>query len=118
MTSCLFFDPKVIEGMWEEDHPGGMSGYTSCITAALAHQLLANEDNPDINQAVQGGLAALRKLHQRGYGSQDIPIDAENPVVFPISSVVDEFFANSQSFSVAPVRAASSSPTGRGAMNS
>ena len=104
VTSHLFFDPKVIEGMWEEEHPGGMSGDTSCITASLAHQLLVDDENPDIHQAVQGGLAALRRLHQEGYGSQSGSADRESPVVFPIPSIVDELFAVPQPFSVTPVR--------------
>ena len=36
----LFFDPKVIERMWEKDYPGGMVGYNTCLTAGLARQLM------------------------------------------------------------------------------
>ena len=102
--SRLFFDPKVIEGMWEAEHPGAMSGHTTCLTAALTHQLLAAGEQPDIDQAVQGGLAALRTLHQDGYGSHSAPAGGASPVVFPIDLIADELLANRRPFSVAAVR--------------
>lgn len=102
VESRLFFDPKVIEGMWENEYPGQMSGYTSCITAALAHQLMVNRDEPDIDQAVQSGLASLRRLHREGFGKHGPGSDS--PVIFPIERIVDELFAHSSDFSVAPVR--------------
>ena len=44
----LFFDPKYIEGMWEQNHKGGMIGYTTCLTAAIARQLMLSPENPNI----------------------------------------------------------------------
>src|SRR5205823_13807116 len=57
----LFFDPKMIEGMWGEGHPGGMVGYTSCLTAGIALQLMRGPDGaaPEIGTGVQRGLAAM-----------------------------------------------------------
>lgn len=65
----LFFDPQLIEGAWEQTHPGGMIGSTTCLTAALAWQLLSTPEQPDLAQAVQSGIAAMRLLHQDGYAA-------------------------------------------------
>lgn len=104
MQSQLFFDPKVIEGMWEQRHPGGMTGYTSCLAAALAQQIMLAPEQPNIEQAIQNGLAAGRKLHQMGYGSQQGAEDASEPVVFPTELVVKELNRNQSPFVVAPVQ--------------
>lgn len=45
----LFFDPQVMEGMWEKQHPGGMIGYTTCLTASIARQVMFNTQEPDID---------------------------------------------------------------------
>src|SRR5215813_11256783 len=44
----LFFDPKVIEEMWEQNHPGGVVGYTSWLVASLAHQVMLSQNEPDV----------------------------------------------------------------------
>jgi hypothetical protein len=66
----LFFDPMVIEGMWEQEHPGGMIGYTTCLTASIARQLMLFPDDPNIQQGVKSGLAAMRILHLEGFGER------------------------------------------------
>ncbi len=98
IQSRLFFDPKVIEGMWEQDHPGAMSGYTSCITVALAHQLMLAAEEPNLAQAMQNGLAALRTLHLGGNGIEN------GDVTFPIQRVVEQLLANATPMSVATVQ--------------
>ena len=45
-----------------------MIGYTSCLTAGLARQLMLAPAAPDIGKGIQSGLAAMRKLHLEGYG--------------------------------------------------
>ena len=65
----LFFDPRVIEGMWGQNHPGGMIGYTSCLAAGIAGQWMLSMEEPSIGPGIQSGLAAMRKLHLEGYGS-------------------------------------------------
>jgi hypothetical protein len=52
----LFFGPRVIGGMWEQEHPGGMIGYTSCLAAGLARQVMVAPDQPDLTQGIQRGL--------------------------------------------------------------
>ncbi len=100
----LIFDPNFIEGTWEQIHPGHITGATSCLTIALAHQMLRSPLQPDIEQAIQSGLAALRKLHEAGYGSQSALDPAEEAVRFPISLVVDEVMSQAKKFAVAQVQ--------------
>jgi hypothetical protein len=88
----LFYDPKVIEGMWEQDHPGGMIGYTTCLTASIAQQLMIDSEEPDIKQGILNGLEALRKLHLEGYNPQDEDqqnVEASQAhLAFPIKTIV------------------------------
>ena len=64
----LFFDPLVAEGGWSPQYPGGAIGYTSCLAAGIARQLLAAPDEPDVERGILGGIAAMRALHREGYG--------------------------------------------------
>jgi hypothetical protein len=99
----LFFDPKVIEGMWEQNYQGGMIGYTTCLTAGLARQVMLSPDKPDIQAGILSGLAALRTLHMEGYGVRGVPA-AQAKLVFPIDKIVDALANPSKQFSVAPVQ--------------
>lgn len=49
----LFFDPRVVEGMWNQRYPGGMIGYTSCLAAGLARQIMLSPDKPDIKEGIE-----------------------------------------------------------------
>ncbi len=68
----LFFDPWMIEGMWAEGHPGGMVGYSTCLTAGIALQLMIAEDetSPNLVRGIRRGLAGMRALHLGGYGAE------------------------------------------------
>ena len=55
-----------------------MSGYTSCLTAAIAHQLMVAPQAPNIDRGIQNGLAAIRALHLAGNGTED------GAVTFPL----------------------------------
>jgi hypothetical protein len=63
----LFFDPRVIEGTWLKAHPGRMMGYTTCLTAGIGRELIRAPEAPDLDRAIQSGLAAMRQLHLGGY---------------------------------------------------
>lgn len=63
----LLFDPLVIEGMWEQNHPGKMVGYNTCLTASIVHELMIHPDKPNLTDGVKAGLCALRLLHEEGY---------------------------------------------------
>jgi len=102
VSECrLFFDPKVIEGMWEQDHPGSMIGYTSCLIAGICRELMLRPKQPDIHHGTQRGLAALRVLHLEGYarGSASPP---EN-LSFPYELIAAELAKEGTPFAIAPV---------------
>jgi hypothetical protein len=84
----LLFDPEVVEGMWEQGYPGRMVGYTSCLTAGIAKQLMLAPAKPDIRQGIRTGLSALRCLHREGYGQRGASA-AEVNLEFPLRTVVD-----------------------------
>jgi RyR domain len=86
----LFFDRKVIEAMWGQNHPGGVVGYTSCLVTSLAHRVMRSPDNPEIEEAIQDGLRAIRKLHKDGYGKQEDEKMGVPSLAFPIDGIVQE----------------------------
>lgn len=99
----LFFDPKVIEGMWGQSYNGGMIGYTSCLTAGLARQLMLSPGKPDIDQGIQSGLGAMRKLHLEGYGVRGS--SAPNAALaFPTALIATELSKETPQFAVAKVQ--------------
>lgn len=98
----LFFDPKVVEGMWNHNHPGGLIGYTTCLTAGIARQFLLSQNTPNLHQGIQNGLCAMRKLHQIGYGKRTSNA-LEAGLAFPVSDVLPEFSRNDSPFAVAKV---------------
>ena len=98
----LFFDPKVIEGMWKEAHPGGMTGYTHCLTAGIAYQLTRTLEQPAIQSGIQAGLAAMRRLHLKGYRLEEI--NGKSQLAFPVEEIVAELTKADTSFSVVDVQ--------------
>jgi hypothetical protein len=99
----LFFDPKVIERMWEKDVPGGMVGYTTCLAAGLARQWLLAPEAPDIQAGIQSGLSAMRTLHREGYGERGTPA-SQARLVFPIDRIASALTKPTDLFAVAPVQ--------------
>jgi hypothetical protein len=70
MPCRLLFDPEVVEGMWERGYPGRMVGYTSCLTAGIAKEVMLAPEEPNVRQGIHAGLSALRSLHREGYGQR------------------------------------------------
>ena len=99
----LFFDPKEIEGTWGQSHSGGMIGYTSCLAAGVALQLIRSTEQPDIERGIHAGLAAMRKLHLEGYGSRGSSA-ADAALAFPTSTIAAELCKNAETFSAADVQ--------------
>lgn len=99
----LFFDPEVIEGMWEQRHRGGMIGYTTCLTAGIARQLMLSAEQPDIHQGIQSGLAAMRRLHLEGYGEPGAVVP-EARLAFPIERIAAELAKDAVPFAVSEVQ--------------
>jgi len=84
--SHLYFDPKVIEGMWKTRYPGSLIGYTSCLVAGLATQVMINQKSPDIDAGIHRGLAAMRKLHREGFGRAGEP-SVDSAPAFPLKVI-------------------------------
>lgn len=82
----LIFDPRVIEGMWEQQHQGQMIGYATCLTAGIVRQLMISLSHPNINLGVQSGLNAMRNLHEFGYDFGNVK---ECQLTFPADRIVD-----------------------------
>ncbi len=99
----LFFDPKVIEGIWGQSHRGGMIGYTSCLAAGVTRQLMRSPDEPDIDRGIQSGLAAMRKLHLEGYGVRGSSAP-DAGLAFPTALIASELSKDAAPFSVAEVQ--------------
>ncbi len=99
----LFFDPKVIERMWEKEYPGGMIGYTTCLAAGLARQWLLSPDQPDIQSGIQSGLSAMRTLHLEGYGERGTPA-TQARLVFPIAKIASALAEPANQFAMAQVQ--------------
>jgi hypothetical protein len=99
----LFFDPNVIEGVWGQSHRGGMIGYTSCLAAGIARQLMKTSEAPDIERGIQSGLAAMRKLHLEGYGVRASGA-ADAALAFPTALIASELAREGAPFSVAEVQ--------------
>ncbi len=87
--AALFFDPLIVEGMWSQQFPGGMIGYTSCLTAGIANQLMLDPSSPSIDKGIQSGLSAMRMLHQKGYSFFQHPQHG-NQLSFPLETIVQE----------------------------
>jgi hypothetical protein len=99
----LFFDQKVIERMWEKDFPGGMVGYTTCLTAGLARQWMLSPEAPDIQTGIQSGLAAMRSLHMEGYGERGTSASLAK-LVFPLGKITNSLSQAAKGITVAPVQ--------------
>jgi len=98
----LMFDPKVIEGMWEAEHPEGVIGYTTCVVGGIVLKMLSALDDVDILPGVQTGLEALRFLHKEGYantGSDDRP-----HLVFPLKQVSQQLSTEPVNFALVDIQ--------------
>jgi len=91
----LFFDPQVIEGMWGQDYSGKMIGYTTCLTASIAHQLMLFPDKPNIAQGIQSGLSAMQNLFLVGY---DFGGEKDCELTFPTSRILETLKKENPSF--------------------
>lgn len=100
----LVFDPRSIEGMWVQDYPGGVIGYTTCLVAGIARRCMLAPDAPSVMDGVKDGLSAMQRLHKDGYGVKAVK-DADPPrLAFPLEAVVQQLSSdNSGLFASAPV---------------
>jgi hypothetical protein len=99
--ASLVFDPSLMEGEWESPRSGSAIGYTVTLATAVAAELM-QQDSPNVERAIQSGVAGMRALFKNGYG-------AVNPDVitlaFPTAAVVKELLdANARTLTVHPIR--------------
>jgi len=103
----LIFDPLVMEDQWVAERPGGMVGYTCCLTSAIARAVMLSPENPKLERAIQRGIEAMRVLHLDGYEVDNEAADPEAVwprLEFPFDRVVDELAKDAEPFAEAPVR--------------
>ncbi|MBC7232195.1 MAG: ATPase [Chloroflexi bacterium] len=103
LECTLFFDPRFTEGGWNLQYPGRVVGYTTCLTAAIAWQILRNPAQPDLTQGIQNGVAAMRLLHQGGYLGPGSARDACR-LAFPIDAVAARLMDGEEEPLLASVR--------------
>lgn len=103
LDATLFFDPFCMEGEWERRHPGQIVGYTSCLTAAVARQMMLAPQAPDLPRAIQSGVAAMRLLHADGFAARGGAINEIN-LRLPIAEVVKEIEKDAAPLSVAAIQ--------------
>lgn len=91
--ATLYYDPQHIEGTWSAKYPGYMPGYTQCLVAGIALEMILSQDPgyATISNGVRGGLAAARTLHERGFLAHPDPsVGAtllETDLQFPVAEV-------------------------------
>jgi hypothetical protein len=100
----LIFDPRSIEGMWVQDYPGGVIGYTICLVAGVARRCMLSSESPSIRDGVKDGLAAMQRLHRDGYGVKGVKDDEQPPLAFPLERVVEQLSSdNGALFADSPI---------------
>ena len=96
------FDPEAIENSWAEQHPGAMIGYSSCVAAAIARELLLDPGNPDVQDGVRRGLSAARALHLDGYGDEERE-PGRASLVFPARAIAETLASEPDEFEITPI---------------
>ena len=99
----LFFDPRVIEGAWESNYPGGIIGFMTCLSAGISRQIMVNPECPNWAMGIQSGLSAMRVLHSEGYGERGKPL-TQAPLVFPIDRVLASLSQEKTPFAMVDVQ--------------
>jgi hypothetical protein len=95
LECTLFFDPKVTEGGWNLQYPGWMIGYTSCLAAGIAQQIMRNPKAPNLPQGLQNGVAAMRLLQQDGYLGPSAA-GAACQLAFPVETIAARIVAEQE----------------------
>jgi hypothetical protein len=103
LDAILFFDPKVMEGEWGRNYKGYMIGYTTCLTAGIARELMLNASAPNLHRGIQSGLGAMRFLHIEGYGDAGGDL-RQGPAAFPVSKIAARLADETDGFAAAPIR--------------
>jgi hypothetical protein len=103
LDAILFFDPKIMEGEWGRNYQGYMIGYTTCLTAGIARELMLNASAPDLHRGIESGFGAMRLLHVEGYGDAS-NIQRQCRLAFPVSKIAAKLADEPEGFAIAPIR--------------
>lgn len=85
-TCVLYYDPELVEGSWRTGHPGEVMGCTDTLTAALVRQIVIDPETPDLEQGIQDGISAMRRLLSDGYEEGGT---GRMELAFPLTGVVE-----------------------------
>jgi len=102
-SGFLIFDPNVMEGEWGRHYKGYMIGYTTCLTAGIARELLVNTSNPNILGGIQSGVSAMRLLHIEGYGRISRNVKRIQ-LALPLSTLASRLIEGEHHLAVAQIR--------------
>jgi hypothetical protein len=102
LEATLFFDPGSMENEWGSSYPGYMVGYTSCLAAGIARELVASASKPDLHRGIQAGINAMRLLHKGGYGYAGADLE-HNPITFPASNIATKIVEGESCLATVPV---------------
>jgi hypothetical protein len=103
IESQLFFDSSAMENDWERSYPGAMLGYTTCLTAAIVHQILLKPSQPDLGRGIQAGVSAARLLHKEGYGQRGSKPELAG-LRFPSETIAGEINRQAQPLAEASIQ--------------
>ena len=87
----LVFGPKKVEGAEDMPYQGEVMGYTTCMTAFIAREILRCSDCPKFELGIRSGLIAMNKLYQFGY--YDEKVNGLTSLSFPGTDVIKEVIA-------------------------
>ena len=99
--SSLIYDPISQENDWEEDHPGKMTGYGTCLTVSIAQEIMKNPKSLSFIHAIKKGLSLTRTLHEYGYQveSDEQKTDDDCRLHFPFEIMCEEVEKGSEIYS-------------------
>ena len=103
LEAFLLFDPRVMEGEWGRNYKGYMIGYTTCLAAGIARELILNTSDPNMPKGIQSGIHAMRSLQIEGYGDAGTDL-SKHPVAFPVSKIAAELAADSGHLAVVQIK--------------
>ncbi len=93
-TATLIYDPLHAEGEWAAEIEGDAFAYQTCLAAALACELARRPVGAVIPDALERGLAAMRRLRQGGHGAtQDAQGGFQPGAGFPCASLAAEILS-------------------------
>ena len=101
--AVLFFDTSAMEGEWGRHYKGYMIGYTSCLTASIARELMMNALDPNMSRGIQSGIRAMRFLHIEGYGHAGSDLK-QIRLAFPASNIAANLAEDSNPLAVATIQ--------------